>query len=233
MTSAAAHVLDRPLWHALSGQQRDLAHGDARALRVDPAIGPFGAARDLGEEAQRALAALARGLGPLAQVEREEVAPAPGTTVVASAPLVQMVCAVPRMHRDHPAVELLSRADMAEMAILAEATEPGPWAPETIRYGAFYGIRERGRLVAMAGERMRPGGHAEVSGVCTDPAWRGKGLAAALIGRVMLGFAERDEVPFLHVHRDNAGAIALYERLGFAIRCPMTVTVIAWNGGAA
>ncbi|MGL1604082.1 GNAT family N-acetyltransferase, partial [Vibrio parahaemolyticus] len=68
------------------------------------------------------------------------------------------------------------------MTALALATKPGPWGPETWRYGAFYGVRHEGRLIAMAGERLRPSaGVTEVSGVCTDPEFRGRGLAGRLI----------------------------------------------------
>ena len=79
----------------------------------------------------------------------------------------------------------------------------------------------------MAGERMRPApGLAEVSAVCTWPGFRGQGLAGRLIRRVMAGFVERGQVPFLHSYAGNAKAIALYEMLGFAPRREMVVTVL-------
>ena len=43
--------------------------------------------------------------------------------------------------------------------------------PRTIEQ-PFLGIRENGKLVAMAGERMWIGDCHEVSGVCTHPAFR-------------------------------------------------------------
>jgi ribosomal protein S18 acetylase RimI-like enzyme len=39
-----------------------------------------------------------------------------------------------------------------------------------------------------------------------------------LMLEVMRGIRERGETPFLHVRRDNARAIALYERIGFRTR---------------
>jgi predicted GNAT family acetyltransferase len=75
---------------------------------------------------------------------------------------------------------------------------------------------------------MRPAvGFAELSGVCTWPEFRGKGLAARLMSRVMTGFVARGDVPFLHTYSDNAGAIGLYQRLGFDARRAMVVTVLS------
>ncbi|MDE2435328.1 MAG: GNAT family N-acetyltransferase [Sphingomonadales bacterium] len=199
-------------------------------MRIDPAYGPFAAARDQGDEAQAALAATLRdGSDSVWLVERAEW-PAPrGTRVVRTAPLVQMVAEnpVPMRPGDEVAV-MLGDADIPAMTELALATEPGPWGPRTAHYGAFYGIKRDGKLLAMAGERMLPApGFDEVSGVCTWPEFQGQGLAAKLIRRVMAGIAGRGAVPFLHSYAGNARAIGLYESLGFRIRAKMVVTVLA------
>ena len=67
----------------------------------------------------------------------------------------------------------------------------------------------------MAGERLHPVGHVEISAVCTDPAFRGQGLAARLVRAVTAGIRERGEIPFLHAVATNSTAIRLYEQLGF------------------
>ena len=113
------------------------------------------------------------------------------------------------------------------MAALADHAKPGPWGPATHRYGPFFGVREDGRLLAMAGQRMLMPGMAEVSGVATWADCRGRGLARALIGHVMREMVARGETPFLHSYADNAGAIALYQSLGFRIRRQVDVLVIA------
>jgi predicted GNAT family acetyltransferase len=42
----------------------------------------------------------------------------------------------------------------------------------------------------------------------------------------MAGFAARGETPFLHTYAANAGAIALYETLGYRARRELMVTVL-------
>jgi predicted GNAT family acetyltransferase len=84
--------------------------------------------------------------------------------------------------------------------------------------GTYLGIRHRGRLIALAGERLRPPGWTEISAVCTDPAHRGRGLATRLVRAVAAGIKERGERPFLHARADNATAIRLYQSIGFTLR---------------
>ena len=226
----AHHPLDRPVWNMLTGPQAVLAQGGELAVRIDPGYGPFAAAPDRSHAAQAALAALLRGPDDaIGLVETEAWPPPPGTRVISTWQLVQMIAETPAAMKptDHEC-EPLGEADAAEMTALALGTEPGPWGALTWRYGAFYGLRRAGQLAAMAGERMRPApGFAEVSAVCTWPDYRGQGLAGALIRRVMAGFTARGDVPFLHSYAANSGAIALYEALGFCVRRTMVLTVLA------
>lgn len=223
-------ALERPVWSMLTGPQAHLAVATGAAVRIDPRYGPFAAARDHSDEAQAALAATLSGPDDTVWlVEREEWPVPPGTRVVRVAPLLQMVAERPAPLRDGdgPFVAL-GDADVTEMTELALVTEPGPWGPLTHRYGQFWGIREGGRLLAMAGERMRPAaGLAEVSGVCTWPDQRGRGLAGALIRRVMADQVARGDVPYLHSYSGNAAAIGLYESLGFRSAREMVATVLA------
>ena len=225
----APHPLDRPVWSMLTGRQAHLAEGDARAVRIDRGYGVFGVAADPAAEAQAALAALVPDYGEIWIVEGERWPVPAGTREVKRAVLTQMVAeGPPPLPRDgEPAIRALDEADAPEMAALAEHAKPGPWGPKTHRYGPFFGIRENGRLLAMAGQRILVPGMAEVSGVSTWKDCRGRGLARALIGHVMREMVARGEQPFLHSYADNAGAIALYESLGFRIRREVHVLAIA------
>jgi ribosomal protein S18 acetylase RimI-like enzyme len=227
--TAASHPLDRPVWHMLTDSRPDLAIADGAAVRIDPAYGPFAAARDPGPEALAALAATLRGPDDrIGVVERTAWPVAPGTQALGGGDLVQMVWEGPAPEEpDDARIALLGEADAPEMAALAHATEPGPWGPATHRYGDYYGIRIDGRLASMAGERMRLPGYAELSGVSTWPEFRGQGLAASLVRRVVRGFLARGDTPFLHCYAANAGAVALYERLGFRVRAGMSFTILA------
>lgn len=224
-----AHPLDRPVWSMLNGRQAHLAAGDARAVRIDRDYGVFGAAADTGTAAQAALAALVPDDGEIWIVEGERWPVPDGLREVKRAVLAQMVAegAPPSPRDGEPAILPLGDDDAPEMTALADHAKPGPWGPKTHRYGAFFGIREEGRLLAMAGQRMLMPGMAEVSGVATWEDCRGRGLARALIGHVMRQMVARGETPFLHSYADNAGAIALYESLGFRIRREVHVLAIA------
>ena len=222
-------LLDRPVWHALTTRQAHLAIATGAAVRIDPAYGPFAAARDTSAEAQAALVAtLSNADDRIGVVEREAWPVPPGTRVLGGGDLVQMVFegAAPD-EPDDPRIELLGEPNAGEMAALAHATEPGPWGSATHRYGDYYGIRIGGRLASMAGERMKLLGLAELSGVSTWPEFRGQGLASVLVRRVVRGFLERGDTPFLHCYAANVGAIALYEALGFRTRSRMCFTILA------
>ena len=117
-----------------------------------------------------------------------------------------------------PEAVRLGPADVPEMLDLVERTRPGPFLPRTVELGTYLGIRRNGALIAMAGERLHPPGWTEISAVCTDPDFRGEGLATRLILAVAHGIRERGETPFLHTAASNTNAIRLYESLGFRLR---------------
>ena len=112
------------------------------------------------------------------------------------------------------------------MLELVAETEPGPFLNRTIELGDYLGIRRDGALVAMAGERLRFDGWTEISGVCTIPTHRGRGLASGLVGALIAGIERRSQRAFLHVLSTNTSAIRVYEQLGFRIRRSATITVI-------
>jgi predicted GNAT family acetyltransferase len=116
--------------------------------------------------------------------------------------------------------------DAAEMLALAELTRPGPFTLRAQALGTFWGVKSDGRLIAMAGERLKQLGFTELSGVCTHPEFRGRGLGRTLSVFVANQIAARGEVPYLHSYATNADAISLYESIGFRIRTTLNVAIV-------
>lgn len=221
------HPLDRPVWNALNSRQAHLALGDkARFLRFPADIEPFGATRDNSNEQLAALAGLMPPDGHVALAEVDKLPAPPGFISMISTAIHQMTA--PRI--DPPGDDLdvvtLSSRDAPEMRALAELTQPGPFHARTHELGGFVGVRENGRLIAMAGERLKVPGFTEISAVCTHPDARGRGLAGALMRRVAAGILARGEELFLHVYPHNKGAIALYEKLGLRHRADIQLNVL-------
>jgi hypothetical protein len=219
------HPLDRPVWNALTTRQATLAIGDGRAWRFRPQINLFAAAAEPTVECSEAVGAFLKEGEPIGLVEAAPFPPIPGARVDKQAVINQMVTS------ESPGVEgfdylVLGDADAAEMLALATLTAPGPFFAETHRMGHFIGARENGRLVAMAGQRMRVPGFTEVSGVCTHPDFRGRGYAGKLMRVLIDRIVNEGDAAFLHVYPNNASAIALYEALGFRLRAQLTFTVL-------
>jgi ribosomal protein S18 acetylase RimI-like enzyme len=218
-----SHPLDRAVWSALTTRQASIALRNGQAVRLRPDIGVFAATAD---EAHSSPATLECGPEGLWLLEAEAVAPPSGLMLHHNASCVQMVAECADAPDPPFAITMLRDADAPEMFALARRCEPGPFFENTHCMGRFIGVKQDGKLVAMAGERFQPRGFTEVSGVCTLPEYRGRGYAGGLMRTVAARISARGETPFLHSYADNAGAIALYEALGFRIRMAMTLTVL-------
>jgi predicted GNAT family acetyltransferase len=227
------YPLDRPVWASLTTLLAPLSEGGDLARRFDRDVNLFASARD--DDHPDALAALADLVRPGERVfvlQVPEIVVPPGLVAVKRALGVQMVAtrlleaeaAVPRAPAVH--IERLVEGDAADMLALAQLTEPGPFLARTHTMGAFIGVRAPGQLAAMAGERFRLPGFTEVSGVCTHPDHRGRGLARQLSAAVAASIQARGDQPFLHAWKTNTAAIALYESLGFVLRAEVNVAVL-------
>lgn len=208
-------LLDNIFWHSLSGAQARFAEGAGGARRYAHGLSPILGFED---SANPDFAALQ----PYCDVgERFYVdswsGPVPaGWSLVLEKRMKRMVWTgdLPAEDVSLPAVRL--GAEHAPQAVeLATLTNPGPFGLRTIELGDYFGVFEDGRLVAMAGERMQAGPYREVSGVCTHPDFQGHGFARRLSEKVVRLQLQRSQLPFLHVISSNAGALGLYERMGF------------------
>jgi ribosomal protein S18 acetylase RimI-like enzyme len=219
-------VLDRCIWNSLSSCHASFAEGNEFAKRFPPAVTALAAIRDF---SVASFDSLTRLVGPgetaILFVDSIPILPA-GWTVMREVPLAQMVWSGSVNGGDESQIEQLSVANADEMLALTELTKPGPFGKRTPELGTYLGIRDSGRLVAMAGERLRVPGFTEISAVCTHPEFQGHGFARMLISSVIRRTTARGDTPFLHVAQVNTRAIQVYEQLGFKTQLLQTAVGI-------
>ena len=226
------HLLDNITWNTLSGPHARYAAGTDDVRRYARGFSPIvGFANPSAPD----LAALRRFCEPGEHFYCEgwSGAPSAGWRVEAETTMFKMIWDAPLPPDAVPEAVPLRPEHAAQALGLAEATRPGPFGPRTIELGDYFGVFEEGRLIAMAGERMHAGSLREISGVCTDPDYRGRGLARGLMTRLVHRQLQRGETPFLHVMADNTNARALYRRMGFRDYREVVVRVVAPTDGAA
>lgn len=220
------HVLDRPIWSALESAHSHLAEGNENARRYPPSIVPFAASADDRPESLDALEALPASEESMILVEAGPIVIPAGLAVVAEASLVQMIAERPHGRISDSRIEPLTEADAADMLALATLTKPGPFTLRAQSLGSFWGIRSNGRLVAMAGQRMRQSGFIELSGLCTHPDFQGRGFGTLLFRFVAGEIASSGDTAYLHAYAANISAISLYKTQGFALRSEMNMRAV-------
>lgn len=226
-STADEALLDHPIWSALTTSHMGFALTAGSARRYPEQIGPFAAIAENSEHGFDDLLSMLPPQVRIAMFTLNPVSPPQALSLQMAATCFQMIAHAPIItaEADHE-IFALSGKDVPEMMDLVGRTKPGPFAVRTHELGAYLGIRDHGKLVAMAGERMRVGKYIEVSAVCVDPEYRGRGYGKRLIGTLSANMRRRGEIPFLHVFTDNEAAIALYETLGFKMRRQLHVTAM-------
>jgi predicted GNAT family acetyltransferase len=196
------------------------------AARYRRRIFPVAAVERLDGEGFRSVGELV-GPGGIAGFFRRDTSPVvvpPGWAELHVEPVTQYVSDRLAEPPDLGYVEL-GEDDVDEMVALTKLTEPGPFSTETYRTGRYIGLRRNGKLIAMAGERMRVEGWGEVSAVCVHPDGQRQGLGEAVTLAAAEAIIGRGDRAMLHVRSGNDPAHRLYQRLGFAERAIVTVSV--------
>jgi ribosomal protein S18 acetylase RimI-like enzyme len=226
------HVLDNPIWHALTGPHATLAERAPHAARYLPDVSVFAALPD--DPTPEAWDDLRELVGPggIAFLAARDLEVPDGWSPQVSIPCRQMWLrgaladqGEARDATDDPFL-LLDANDVPDMLALVERTKPGPFVQRTIELGTYIGVRDGSRLVAMAGERLHPPGFTEISAVCTDASHRGQGLASRLVRAIVDGIWARGEKPFLHLTLENEPAHRIYAALGFETRSQPAVVAL-------
>lgn len=214
-----SHILQNPVWQALSTRDSQFNIGTDRIKYFPETVSPFLAMDDWTEEGQTNLLHHCDGTRKWWVMKEGNETLLDAFKIVFTIPLYQMVC---NSFNDLTNNDLhhrsLSKSDIPQMLDLTSRTKPGPFLDRTIEFGNYIGIFEDDKLVSMAGERLHVNGYSEISAVCTDPSYLGKGYAAHLMSVAANKIIAEGNTPFLHVRHDNTGAIKLYEKMGFEKR---------------
>jgi ribosomal protein S18 acetylase RimI-like enzyme len=122
-----------------------------------------------------------------------------------------------------PEVVPLSPRHTDELWRLYAQGDGDAFSPTQLATGAFYGVCDRGRVVAAAGTHLVSPTHGmgAIGNVYTDEAYRGRGYGSAATSAVVAELFRRGiRHVFLNVAQANTSAIRIYERLGFTRYCP-------------
>lgn len=119
-------------------------------------------------------------------------------------------------------VERLRGDDLDALRALYAEEPPAFFLPSQLQSGVYYGVRDRGALVAVAGTHVvsETGRVAALGNVHTRSDARGRGLAAAVTQAVCRELLDRGIVTIvLNIVATNEPARRVYERVGFREYC--------------
>jgi predicted GNAT family acetyltransferase len=216
MNELPEKLFANPVWHALHSKHRTFAKCFGDACRYPADVVPFAAISAPGVEPMLQLHSVFEP-GESAWIIGEEYAEVSGLVREEILECLQMVLpdgvTVPDTETE---IVTLSDANAGEMVALTTLAFPGFFRQRTCKMGSYYGVRSPfGELIAMGGERLKLDGFTEISGVCTHPSFRGRGLAAAIIWQLVRQHRNEGVVSWLHVASANRRAEELYLRMGF------------------
>ncbi len=222
-------LFENPVWNALQTKHRRLAVSEGDACRYPAEVVPFAAVAAPTSLALQQLHSLLAP-GEFVWLVGESYPHLPELRFEETLECLQLMLPEEVVLPD-PTIEIarLSAANAAEMVALTDLAFPGFFRKRTCEMGSYYGVRSDNELIAMGGERLMLDGYSEISGVCTHPAHRGKGLAASLIWRLVRDHRRDGLVSWLHVAAANRRALELYLRLGFEVVRTVTLHRVGRN----
>lgn len=210
-----SHKLDNPVWYSLSETHGKFAIDYNGIKFYDPEYCSFGgadkvyAAEAIGDYAQLTKNFFIVGENPNLPT---------GLKLNKEVVCLQMVIEQPVDIPVANEIVLLTPQHTEALYELVNLVQPGYFMRKTALMGNYYGIFENGALIAVTGERMQMDALVEVSAVITHPDHTGKGYAKQLLTYAVNSIFKKNKIPYLHVVKNNAGAIKLYEKLGFVTR---------------
>jgi ribosomal protein S18 acetylase RimI-like enzyme len=242
MDDLPENLFANPVWNALQTKHRHFAVCAGDACRYPSDVAPFAAVSEPSQKALQQLHSLLRpgeSVWSVGDHSAQSYAQSPELSFVETLDCLQMMLPETITPIDPPPEQTfeiiqLSKANAPEMVALTDIAFPGFFRQRTCEMGSYYGVRpdarSGGELIAMAGERLVLDGYPEISGVCTQPAHRGKGLASSLIWQLVRDHRRHGLVSWLHVGSENLRAIELYSRMGFKKVREVTLNRISPRG---
>jgi ribosomal protein S18 acetylase RimI-like enzyme len=205
------------VWHTLAGPHASYTIGTQEARRYAPGFPAIAGFRDIENPDFRALEPYAA-IGEYLHVDGWTGAAPAGWRIESEAAMCRMAwkASTPAVDDALDIVPLGPQHASAAFELVA-LTRPGPPGARMLELGEYVGVLDGQRLAAMAGLRPSADGFCEISGVCTHPDYRGKGLAGGLVAMLAERGLRRNETPLLRVFRNNTDAMRLYRRMGFEI----------------
>ncbi|MFL5787526.1 MAG: GNAT family N-acetyltransferase [Flavisolibacter sp.] len=221
------HILDNPIWNALTTGNKDFAFGNEKAKYIKRDVGLFAGMKNNSGKDFQELYIVSPPKSFLILFVPEEIQIPAGWHIELKKEILQMAYLKERKQIfDDTEIKNLGEEHIPAMQKLTKMTNPGPFLPRTIDFGYYQGIFNQNQLIAMTGQRLHPDPYIEISAVCTHPDYTGKGYAAKLVNSQINIITGMSRIPFLHVYQDNLAAVKLYEKLGFQIRKQMLVYMI-------
>ena len=115
------------------------------------------------------------------------------------------------------AAEVLSHRDTGDIMQLYQQYPDNFFEPAQLDTGLYFGKREGGRLVSVAGLHVCSPRYnvAAIGNIVTHKEYRGRGFASHCVGALLVELFQRVDNVALNVSPDNHAAIACYKKFGF------------------
>jgi ribosomal protein S18 acetylase RimI-like enzyme len=164
--------------------------------------------------------ALALPLPPVIAIVPERVAPAVAERLGSpqSYPLDVLVCAGRTLTPPDPRVRRLHSSDgpaLAAMIARNPGEETAGYTAPGLDHASVWGAFEADRLVAVARIAVQLPSVWIITGVYTDPTYRGRGLGREVTAAATAGALAAGARAALYVRADNAAAQTIYREVGF------------------
>jgi len=112
-------------------------------------------------------------------------------------------------------VERIGKRDLEPLNRFYGEHNAEAWVPIQLRAGPYYCVKDKGKIVSVAGVHLVTPQIAQLGNILTDEAYRNRGFATACTSTLAADLASQGRIISLFVRIANAPAIHMYAKLGF------------------